>query len=1147
MYKLSKDVEFIQEHYEVVIIGSGYGGGISASRLARAGQKVCVLEKGREFLSGDFPDNTVELAENFQFETKDGHIGSKTGLYKFYVNKEQNVAVGCGLGGTSLINAGVTLEPAPEVFEDPLWPEEIREHRDTLLKEGFDRAKEMLKSNPYPAGKGGYPELKKTLAHEKSAKAMGHEKDFYLVPINVTFDELKDDMNHVGMKQTPCNNCGDCVTGCNYTSKNTVAMTYLPDAFNFGAEIFCEADVEYIEKNGDGWLVHYHALSKGREKYNSPTQFIKADMVILAAGALGSTEILLRSKEEGLELSDELGKHFSGNGDILGFAYNTEDEIEGVGAGPQPPEGKFPAGPTITSIIDMRHGKDWRKRMVIEEGVIPGAFGPVLAGGFAFGAAAVGRDTDHGVIDWVKEKAREVESLIMGPYHGAVNNTQTYLVMSHDDDKGVMKLEDGKLSIDWPGVGEEPDFILGNQNLYEATKALGGEFIKNPIWTKMFNESLISVHPLGGCVISPDAAKGVTNHKGQVFSGAAGTDVYENLYVADGAIIPTSLAVNPFFTICAMVERNCALMARDKGWTLDYALPSRPSHIPEPEKIGIEFTEKMQGYISSEVKKGESVSAYQEGDQVGEVANSSFDFILTISSDDLYGLINNKTNEANLMGILEAPILSDEPLMVNNGVFKMLILSHDKPETRRIYYQMPLISESGEKYYFDGYKELQDGSVFNAWSQLTTLYTTVYHGDSAEGEVFGKGILNIDFSEIGKLSQTIKVTGATSFEEKMNALAAFGKFFFGILWETYGGLFHEDRPFNPDAKPRKKRPLRAPVPEVYFFETGDKVSLRLTHYHGGKKGPVMLVHGIGDSSGVFSTDTIDTNMLEYLTANEYDVWLLDSRVSISLPASKEQSTGDQIAEYDFPAAVSMIKEKTGCKSIQAVVHGFGSLTFLMSMLSGLKGVRSVVCLQAGLHVEVPIASEVKAGLHLRGFLEKLGVDSMSAYTDINAGTLEKLYNKAAEVGALVRAQGRCDSAVCHRVTFLYSSLYVHENLNSLIHQNLHELFGEANIAGLKHLAEIYREHVLVNAEGEDVYMKHLERLKLPICFISGEENERFLPESTELSYNLLREKFGDKLYTRKVVSGYGHSDCIFGSRAVVDVYPVILEHLEKTL
>jgi cholesterol oxidase len=315
--RLSMPISEIQEHYEVVVIGSGYGGGISASRMARAGRKVCLLERGREIQPGEYPNTLVEATEEFQVHGADGHVGSRIGLFDLHVNAQQNVIVGCGLGGTSLINANVSLEAKPNVFDDPRWPTGLRGNRDAL-QEGYDRAREMLKPNPYPDSS---PTLPKLVAHKKSADFMQQGKEFYKPPINVTFEKLPNNLNHVGVEQLPCNNCGDCVTGCNNKAKNTTLMNYLPDACNHGAEIYCQAAVSHIEKDSAGWIVHYQYVGTGREKFSAPTMFVKADIVILSAGTLGTSEIMLRSRQKGLVLSDRLGEHMSGNGDILGFDY----------------------------------------------------------------------------------------------------------------------------------------------------------------------------------------------------------------------------------------------------------------------------------------------------------------------------------------------------------------------------------------------------------------------------------------------------------------------------------------------------------------------------------------------------------------------------------------------------------------------------------------------------------------------------------------------------------------------------------------------------------------------------------------------------------------------------------------------------------
>jgi len=307
--RLSSPIEDLKPHYTVVVIGSGYGGGIAASRLARAGQQVAVLERGKEFLPGEYPDTEIEALPEVQVRLPDQVIGPRTGLYDIRMNDDMSVLVGCGLGGTSLINANVASRPERRLFDDPIWPQAFRNDVDTLLAQCYDRAEEMLGSNPYPAD---IPATPKMLAHEKSNSALNGK--FYRLPINVTF---KDGVNKAGVLQHACTLCGDCMSGCNHGAKNTTIMNYLPDAKRHGAEIFTLIEVRHLERQGNQWLVHYQYLDTGEEGFDAPTAVVSADVVILAAGTLGTNEILLRSKAAGLPLSDRLGERYSGNGDIL--------------------------------------------------------------------------------------------------------------------------------------------------------------------------------------------------------------------------------------------------------------------------------------------------------------------------------------------------------------------------------------------------------------------------------------------------------------------------------------------------------------------------------------------------------------------------------------------------------------------------------------------------------------------------------------------------------------------------------------------------------------------------------------------------------------------------------------------------------------
>ena len=238
------------------------------------------------------------------------------------------------------------------------------------------------------------------------------------------------------------------------------------------------------------------------------------------------------------------------------------------------------------------------------------------------------------------------------------------------------------------------------------------------------------------------------------------------------------------------------------------------------------------------------------------------------------------------------------------------------------------------------------------------------------------------------------------------------------------------------------------------------------------------------------------------------------------------------------------RELTGAATVQMVVHCFGSTTFFMAMLAGLEGVRSAVSSQVATHMVAPTGTRLKAGIHLPELLKSLGVESLTAYVDTHADWRDRLYDKFLQL--FPEETKYCQSAVCHRITFMYGLLYEHDQLNGATHDALAEMFGVANIKAFEHLALMTRQGHLVKADGADLYLPQVKRLAIPITFIHGAENQVFLPVSTEMTYNWLREQNGTDLYSRYVIPHYGHIDCIFGKNAVADVYPLILQHLEAT-
>jgi len=524
---LSRPLSSLRQHYDVVVVGSGYGGGVAASRLARAGKRVCVLERGREYLTGQFPSKLTDIRAETMLSGGTG----KPGLYDVRLGEHMHVLVGCGLGGGSLVNAGVALRPDARVFADPAWPAEV--HGD-LLEEGYALAETWLRPSADPEAAG----LTKFRALATASPALGQPPEAARTVVSFAANT-----NPAGVAQPACTRCGDCCGGCNVGAKNTVALTYLPDAVNHRAEIFTQVRVEHVARTGAaGWRVFFRPSGEAK----SPLSDVSADIVVLSAGSLGSTEILLRSRDNGLPLSDRLGHGFSANGDIIAFGYGGRERVNAVGIGHPARAGVPTVGASVSGQIIVNDANDLSRSLIVQEGVLPSALGPLLPVFFVPGGRILGA----------------AHALFKGVYDGPLARTHTFFVVSHDDATGRIVLKDGRAAIDWPGVMDQPVYARVDAALEALCKANGAAYVKNPLSETVMGAKPATAHPLGGSVMGTDGAHGTVDHKGRPFADA-GVSVHEGLYVADGSVIPRSLGCNPLFTITALAERTMALLALD--------------------------------------------------------------------------------------------------------------------------------------------------------------------------------------------------------------------------------------------------------------------------------------------------------------------------------------------------------------------------------------------------------------------------------------------------------------------------------------------------------------------------------------------------------------------------------------------------------
>ncbi len=547
---LTTNWEQHKTEYDVVVVGSGYGGSITAARLAaatHAGRKlsVCILERGRERWPGNrsFPDTPDEVASEFRSDL------NPDGMYELLMYPGISVLKGCGLGGTSLINANVAAVPDAEVFEQPEWPKALTlDH----LRPYYDRARTIIGARPDPRA-WKYP---KVHALDKRARELGMRA----VPLDLAINFTGTGINEFGMPQAPCRGCGDCDTGCNKLAKRALYMNYLPMARNNGAQIFTQSNVDWVARlPGGGWRVY----GRNREESAMGERFtLDARSVILAAGSIHSTELLLRSQAHGLSVSPAVGTRFSGNGDFFGIAYNGDSRtlISGIGNNFNDETAKNLPGPAIVSGIHYNGVRAVADRFQVEDLTIPSAFVEACRRVFP----TLPRQSANGDSPEQRTRIQRDQNLATkDDLDGAFNHSMMYMVMSADDASGRMVLDSAdRVRVEWADAGRQRVFAQLDEELRRHAQALGASHIANPMWSMLNLGQLTTSHPLGGCPVGEDYEQGAVDEFGRVFRGDGG--VHDGLFVADGAIVPRPLGVNPFLTISALAERIAERMVNSE-------------------------------------------------------------------------------------------------------------------------------------------------------------------------------------------------------------------------------------------------------------------------------------------------------------------------------------------------------------------------------------------------------------------------------------------------------------------------------------------------------------------------------------------------------------------------------------------------------
>ncbi len=449
-------------HFGVVVIGSGYGASIAAARLSqnlRPEYRICILERGKEWVPGTFPDTFQQLLGNTTAMVSGpgkGKVNQPLGLMNMSMNDEVNILSGNGLGGGSLINASIALRPHPEVFEQARWPTALNNIE--VLGPYYDQVAASLSLNRTP-----YDQTPKVRLRRQAAEKLSGKQEFYdRSNVSVTYDYryLDDQMrNAQGMIQRPCTLCGDCITGCNIGSKNTLAMNYLPIAKRNGTEIFTQMEVKSIQKKGGYYQINMEYIDETNDKITRHPISVNSQIVVVGAGSPASAAILLESQSEELCFSPYLGRNWSANGDALGFVVNLPKgtSIGGHGAYPRPSQ---PVGPTVQTSLNYYRDIELSRRLLIQDAAIP-------------------------------RGASNVFSFLLGDAY--LDESMVMLGMGHDTAEGRIEKRNGRYQVKWEGLKDSDYRQMVFREFERLAAAHGGRYKR----LKAFGNNMVTVHPSG--------------------------------------------------------------------------------------------------------------------------------------------------------------------------------------------------------------------------------------------------------------------------------------------------------------------------------------------------------------------------------------------------------------------------------------------------------------------------------------------------------------------------------------------------------------------------------------------------------------------------------------------------------------------------
>jgi len=606
--------------FDVIIIGSGFGATVLALDQNAKNKSVLILERGVWWLTPELtaenpmnpflktrpktqpvqywprPDHRSGVIDLLSVVKASGALGGLQDfangiadffsgrkrpqpLYRYHTFDEADVLTASGVGGGSLIYSNVTLEPFFDTVAQQYpvmnsWPGSAH-----LTSANYAAALTWMTTNRgTPSGivtkyPNAIPQNQLSTINSSDPRLLGRARFLRDASTSATLppdvqNKIVEPWGHLKLQvaeadpaATPtnknyCERQGRCFLGCLPGARHTLNKTLLkqlPLAAENRVFVRPLADVDFIEPlPTGGYTVHYKALEDG-DHFN-PT----AATVILAAGTLGSTEILLRSREKThgrLVVSDKLGSRFSTNGDFSGFVTVDSDKLQ------YPIYGN--RGPINMSHVTFRDGQ---VLVNVEDAGIPSMFASMVQQTLKMLAKPGEPSKVLGLMSslWNKAKLPDYnDPTAMQTESEMMMNICWFNCMGTDDASGTFDLHNGHLRLRFAQkIADHPTFHLAETILRGIATSMNGRYQAFPLWEGLepfVSHKLVVTHPLGGCPMGDSSTDGVVNAQGQLYDTLSGaTSVHAGLYVADGSTIPGALAVNPTLSIVAQALRVAA-------------------------------------------------------------------------------------------------------------------------------------------------------------------------------------------------------------------------------------------------------------------------------------------------------------------------------------------------------------------------------------------------------------------------------------------------------------------------------------------------------------------------------------------------------------------------------------------------------------